>query len=69
MYLRMLLLRKKGATSFQDLRTVNGHVHQTFKEACDALGLLKNNNQWHEVISGNAYTSLPPRGDQCLSTF
>lgn len=61
LYLRMLLLRKKGATSFQDLRTIDGKVHQSFKEACSALGLLQNDHQWHEAIAENAHTSMPPQ--------
>ncbi|XP_074327400.1 uncharacterized protein LOC141665319 [Apium graveolens] len=61
LYLRMLLLRKKGSRSFEDLKTVNGHIHETFKEACTALGLLQNDNQWHEVIAENSHTSLPPQ--------
>ncbi|XP_074347225.1 uncharacterized protein LOC141686063 [Apium graveolens] len=61
LYLRMLLLRKKGSRSFEDLKTVNGHIHETFKEACAALGLLQNDNQWHEAITENSHTSLPPQ--------
>ncbi|XP_074377598.1 uncharacterized protein LOC141719114 [Apium graveolens] len=52
---------KKGSRSFEDLKTVNGHIHETFKEACAALGLLQNDNQWHEVIVKNSHTSLPPQ--------
>ncbi|XP_074355786.1 uncharacterized protein LOC141695440 [Apium graveolens] len=51
---------KKGSMSFEDLKTVNGHIHETFKEACAALGLLQNDNQWHEAIFENSHTSLPP---------
>ena len=40
-FLRMMLMHIKGATSYRDLRTVGGTVYNTFKEACDALGLLK----------------------------
>jgi hypothetical protein len=36
----------KGSKSFEDLRTVNGQVHPTFKAACLALGLLEDDNQW-----------------------
>ncbi|XP_074374308.1 ATP-dependent DNA helicase RRM3-like [Apium graveolens] len=61
LYLCMLLLRKKGSMSFEDLKTVNGHIHEKFKEACAALGLLQNDNQWHEAISENSHTSLPPQ--------
>ncbi|XP_074327157.1 uncharacterized protein LOC141665073 [Apium graveolens] len=61
LYLRMLLLRKKGSRSFEDLKTINGHIHKPFKEACAALGLLQNDNQWHEAIDENSHTSLPPQ--------
>jgi hypothetical protein len=46
-YLRMLLLIVKGACDYIDLRTYNNIVHQTFKEACNARGLLTNDEEWH----------------------
>jgi hypothetical protein len=39
-YLRLLLCHVAGATSFADLRTVGGVMHETFKAACEARGLL-----------------------------
>lgn len=59
LYLRMLLLRRKGVLSFRELRTVEGTVYPTFKEACGALGLLHNDNQWHEALSENEQTNMP----------
>ena len=38
-FLRTLLTVVRGATSFEDLRTVDGHCHATFQEACLARGL------------------------------
>ncbi|XP_074361920.1 uncharacterized protein LOC141702133 [Apium graveolens] len=61
LYLRMLLHRKKGSRFFEDLKTVNGHIYETFKEACATLGLLQNDNQWHEAIAENSHTSLSPQ--------
>ncbi|KAK1377287.1 hypothetical protein POM88_033480 [Heracleum sosnowskyi] len=58
-FLRMLLLRIKGATSFKELRTVNGQVYSSFKEACDALGLLKDDNQWHAALKENSHSAFP----------
>lgn len=58
-YLRMLLMRNKGSTSFTDLRTVAGIVYGTFKEACNALGLLKNDNQWDEALGENSHSAFP----------
>lgn len=54
-YLRMILTRFRGATSFLDLRTVNGQVYSTFKETCNALGLLQNDTEWHEAIKENSH--------------
>jgi hypothetical protein len=50
-YLRLLLHNVPGATSFEDLRTSNrgtpnAIVHPTFKAACEALGLLEDDNEW-----------------------
>lgn len=39
-YLRRLLLSRRGQTSFEHARTVDGRVHETFKAACVALGVL-----------------------------
>ncbi|XP_076960289.1 uncharacterized protein LOC143636628 [Bidens hawaiensis] len=39
-FLRVLLNKVKGPTSFEDIRTVNGKLHETFRDACFELGLL-----------------------------
>ncbi len=49
-YLRMLLNYVKGATSYEHLRTVDGIKHDTFKDACIAMGLLANDNEWHRAL-------------------
>ena len=50
-YLRMLLTVVKGATSFPSLRTVNGIVHHTYKQACIALGLLQDDQEWVQCLT------------------
>ncbi|KAJ1701083.1 hypothetical protein LUZ63_000862 [Rhynchospora breviuscula] len=45
-YVRMLLNCVRGAGSFEELRTVNSILHATFKEACNALGMLDDNTEW-----------------------
>lgn len=45
-YLRLLLTIIRGPKSFEDLRTINGHLYTTFKEACKALGLLEDDTEW-----------------------
>lgn len=58
-YLRLLLVNLRGPTSFQHLRTVNGVLCGTYREACQHLGLLENDTHWDHtledaVISSNA---------------
>lgn len=54
-YLRLLLLRVPGATSWEHLRTT-GHgtptetIWPTFKDACQAHGLLDNDEEWEATI-------------------
>ncbi|XP_026443887.1 uncharacterized protein LOC113344030 [Papaver somniferum] len=53
-YLCMLLINVRGAQSFDGLRTVtNGEactVHDTFKEACIALGILANDGESEKCL-------------------
>jgi ATP-dependent DNA helicase PIF1 len=58
-YLRLLVINVCGPTSFQHLRTVNGVLCGTYREACQRLGLLENDTHWDHtledaVISSNA---------------
>ncbi|XP_021974699.2 uncharacterized protein LOC110869784 [Helianthus annuus] len=49
-YLRILLNKVKGPTSFDDIKTVNGRVYDTFRDACYALGLLDDDSEYIEAI-------------------
>ncbi len=44
-YLQMLLNCVKGATSYKHLWIVDGIKHDTFKDACIAMGLLADANK------------------------
>ena len=48
--MRTLLTHIKDATSFDDLKTFNGHVCNTFKEACILLDLLENDTEWDTCL-------------------
>ncbi|XP_074301448.1 uncharacterized protein LOC141632834 [Silene latifolia] len=50
-YLRTLLNFVKGPKSYEDIRTVNGFPHPTFKEACYALGLLGDDKEYIDAIN------------------
>ncbi|XP_028114888.1 uncharacterized protein LOC114312792 [Camellia sinensis] len=49
-YLRLLLTVVKGPRSFQCLRTVNNVLHETFKSACVARGLLEDDEEWIQCL-------------------
>ena len=46
----MLLTVVKGPMSFEDLCTYDGVVHQNFKSACIACGLLDSDEQWDHSL-------------------
>lgn len=58
-YLRLLLINKRGPTSFQELRTVNGHVCATYREACQELNLLENDAHWDTSLADASNTARP----------
>ncbi|KAM0874511.1 hypothetical protein ACQ4PT_037356 [Festuca glaucescens] len=48
-YLRMLLMLVKGAKCYADVRTYNGTVYGSFKDACAARGLLGDDTECDEL--------------------
>ncbi|OMO58886.1 DNA helicase [Corchorus capsularis] len=50
-YLRMLLDYVKGPQNYDDIKTVNGALHPTFRSACNALGLLGDDKEWQETLN------------------
>jgi hypothetical protein len=49
-FLRGLLTAVRGATSFDDLKTVNGIQYPDFKSACVARGLLESDEKWDRTL-------------------
>ena len=68
-YLRMLLHIVKGAQSYSDLRTVAGHKHPTFRAACEALGLLGDDQEWFHAMADAAHWALPYQLRQLFVTL
>ena len=58
-FLRMMLVSRCGATSFEDLRTVDNVIHTTYKSACIAAGLLEDDSQWLECLQEASLTKMP----------
>ncbi|KAF8748442.1 Helitron helicase-like domain at N-terminus [Rhizoctonia solani] len=50
-YLRTLLTMVHGPTSFESLRTFEGQVFPTFKEASIAQGLLESDEEWARCLA------------------
>lgn len=58
-YLRLLLVNVHGPTSFQNLRTVNNNTCTTYREACQLLNLLENDEHWDSTIADASISSAP----------
>lgn len=58
-YLRLLLKYKKGPTSFDNLRTVDGTLHPTFQDACVALHLIENDYVWIKTMEEAVEVKMP----------
>jgi hypothetical protein len=50
-FLRVLLLHRKGASSFEELKRVNGIQADTYRKACVLLGLLINDSLYDSALS------------------
>ena len=48
--MRILLTKIKGPKSYEDIRTINGKVYETYRAACDALGLLEDDREFVNAI-------------------
>ncbi|GFX59287.1 ATP-dependent DNA helicase [Trichonephila clavipes] len=58
-YLRLLLINIHGPISFQDLRTVNGQLCATYRQACQELNLLENYAHWDTALADASNTARP----------
>ena len=50
-YLRLLLHTVVGPTSFESLKTFNGEICNTYKEACQRHGLLHDDSHWDSTMN------------------
>jgi len=58
-YLQMLLHEVHGPKSFDDLKTANGHLRETYREACQLRGLLESDNHWMNTMEEAASSQMP----------
>ena len=58
-FLRLLLLYTPGATSYADLRTIDGHECRTFQEACEVRELTSTDVEWEKCLREAAQWAMP----------
>uniref|UniRef100_A0A453ESB6 ATP-dependent DNA helicase n=1 Tax=Aegilops tauschii subsp. strangulata TaxID=200361 RepID=A0A453ESB6_AEGTS len=58
-YLRVLLNHVTGATSYEDLRTVDGQVMPTFREAAEKRGLIEADNTLDDCMTEAELFRMP----------
>jgi hypothetical protein len=49
-YARLILSVTTDLRSFEDMRTVDGTIHSTYREACFARGLLADDREWRHTL-------------------
>ncbi|XP_065370863.1 uncharacterized protein LOC135963006 [Calliphora vicina] len=60
-YLRLLLINVPGPTYFENLRTVDGEICATYREACQKLQLLENDSHWETTLADAAAINHPSK--------
>src|SRR6266849_3565609 len=68
-YLHLLLTVVTGATSYQDLRTHQGHPYDTFREACIAYGLTEDDNEWRQCLEEAKHMAVGRQMRQLFATI
>ena len=57
--LRLLLHTVRSARSFCDLRVVDAYECETYRQACQLLGLLQSDNQWRWSLEEACQSRMP----------
>ena len=68
-YLRLLLTHVTGASGFDNLRTYQGVLHNSFAEAAKARGLAEGNQECNEAMTEAAVWKMPQQLRSMFATF
>ena len=68
-FLRMLLYNVRGPTSYEDLRTVEGELCNSFQEACIKLGLFEDDSEIEKCLTEAATVKFPKQFRQLYVTL
>ena len=58
-YLRIMLNHVRGATSYENMRTWRGVTYATFRQACEAMGLVESDKKLDDCLRESAEFRLP----------
>ena len=65
----LLLLHKRGVISFEDLRTVDGLLFDTFRDAARAMGLLEDDAEHRRCLQEASIMNMPSQMRQLFATL
>ncbi|GMF36105.1 unnamed protein product [Phytophthora fragariaefolia] len=68
-YLRVLLCHRKGRQSFEHLRTVDGVMYETYRQAALRLGFLEDDAEWISCMREAAEFRMPYQLRQRFTTI
>ncbi|GFY55396.1 ATP-dependent DNA helicase [Trichonephila inaurata madagascariensis] len=68
-YLRLLLHKNPGPTSFTALKIVAGVVQSSFQAACRALGLLEDDSHWKSTLEEASISESPNKIRELLAVM
>jgi hypothetical protein len=58
-YLRIMLNHVRGATSYENLRTWHGVTYETFRQACEVMGLVESDKSLDDCLTESATFGMP----------
>jgi hypothetical protein len=67
--LRLLLHHIPGPTSYENIRTVDGHTVATFKEACILRHLLEDDTEWDRALEEASVFQMPSQLRSLFATI
>ncbi|KAG3051965.1 hypothetical protein PI124_g24236 [Phytophthora idaei] len=68
-YMRVLLIHRKGPTSFENLRTVDGVTYDSYREAALHAGYLEDDSEWVACMTEVSQFRMPYQLRQLFATI
>ncbi|KAG3070903.1 hypothetical protein PI125_g22870 [Phytophthora idaei] len=69
LYMRVLLCHRKGPTSFENLRTVDGVTYGSYREAALHAGYLEDDSEWVACMTEASQFRMPYQLRQLFATI